>query len=152
VSGRGRLAIIVAAIVLTAAQFAQVPRTNAPVKGNLAAPVTVSEIIRHACYDCHSNETQWPWYSQIAPVSWIAYRHVIEARARLNFSEWMDYTYDPGTEAHKLDEIERLIRNGAMPPWYYRVMHPKARLTEAQRTTVLRWIEDEQSALAAKLR
>jgi cytochrome c551/c552 len=152
VSGRAGLAITAAAIVLAAAQFAQVARTNPPVKGDLAAPAAVSEIIRHACYDCHSNETQWPWYSQIAPASWLAYRHVMEARARLNFSEWADYTYDPGTEAHKLEEIERLIKSGAMPPWYYRMMHPSGRLTDAQRITVLRWIEGEQSALAAKLR
>jgi cytochrome c551/c552 len=64
----------------------------------------------------------------------------------------MDYNYDPGTEAHKLDEIERLIRNGAMPPWYYRMMHPQARLTDAQRAVVLNWIEREQSAAAARLR
>jgi cytochrome c551/c552 len=152
VSGRGRLAITVAAIIMAAAQFAQFPRTNPPVKGNLAAPANVGEIIRHACYDCHSNETQWPWYSKIAPASWLAYRHVMEARARLNFSEWADYAYDPGTEAHKLEEIERLIKSGAMPPWYYRLMHPRGRLTDAQRITVLRWIEGKRSALAAELR
>lgn len=150
--GRRGLAIAVAAIALAAAQFAQIPRSNPPVKGNLVAPASVSEIIRHACYDCHSNETRWPWYSQIAPASWLAYRHVTEARARLNFSEWVDYTYDPGTEAHKLEEIERLIKDGSMPPWYYRMMHPRGRLTDAQRITVLRWIEGEQSALAARLR
>lgn len=151
-SGRRGLAIAAAAIVLAAAQFVQVPRTNPLVKGNLAAPANVSELIRHACYDCHSNETQWPWYSQIAPVSWIAYRHVRAARARLNFSEWADYLYDPGTEAHKLDEIERLIKSGAMPPWYYRMVHPQARLTDAQRAVVLNWIEHEQSAAAGRLR
>jgi cytochrome c551/c552 len=76
----------------------------------------------------------------------------MEARARLNFSEWADYAYDPGTEAHKLEEIERLIKSGAMPPWYYRLMHPRGRLTDAQRITVLRWIEGKRSALAAELR
>jgi hypothetical protein len=154
--GRGGWAIAVAAVVigasLGAAQFARFPRTNPPVKGNLAAPANVSEIIRRACYDCHSNETRWPWYSQIAPASWLAYRHVMEARARLNFSEWADYTYDPGTEAHKLKEIERLIKSEAMPPWYYRMMHPQARLTDAQRAVVLSWIEREQSAVAARAR
>ena len=151
-SRRGGLAIALVAMVLGAAQFAQIRRTNPPVMGNLAAPADVSKIIRNACYDCHSNETQWPWYSQIAPASWLAYRHVMEARVRLNFSEWADYGYDPGTEAHKLEEIEKLIRSGAMPPWYYRMMHARGRLTDAQRRTVLRWIAGEQSALAAKLR
>ena len=154
--GLGGRSIAMAAIVvgaaLGAAQFARFPHSNPPVGGDLAAPANVGKIIRGACYDCHSNETRWPWYSQIAPASWLAYRHVNEARARLNFSAWTDYTFDPGTEAHKLEEIERLITNGAMPPWYYRMMHPQARLTAAQRAIVLNWIEREHSAVAAKLR
>jgi hypothetical protein len=152
VKGRFRVTIAMAVIILVAAQFVRFPRTNPPVSGDLAAPSKVREIIRHACYDCHSNETRWPWYNQIAPASWLASRHVMRARARLNFSAWTDYAYDPGTETHKLDEIEKLIKNRAMPPWYYRMMHPQARITDAQRVAVLSWIEGEQSAVAAKLR
>jgi Haem-binding domain len=156
VKGRLLTMIAVAAVIigasLGAAQFVRLPHTNPPVRGDFAAPSNVREIIRRACYDCHSNETRWPWYSQIAPASWLAYHHVTEARARLNFSEWTDYTYDPGTEAHKLDEIERLIKSRVMPPWYYRMMHLQARLTDAQRAAVLSWIEDERSAVAARAR
>jgi hypothetical protein len=144
--------VVVLGLALVASQFVRFPRTNPPVSGDLAAPANVTEIIRRACYDCHSNETRWPWYSQIAPASWLASRHVTEARARLNFSVWTDYVYDPGTEAHKLDEIEKLIKNEAMPPWYYCIIHPQARLTDGQRAIVLSWIEREQSAVAAKLR
>jgi hypothetical protein len=142
--------VVIIGLTLVAAQFVRFPRTNPPVSGDLVAPADVTEIIRRACYDCHSNETRWPWYSQIAPVSWLASRHVTEARARLNFSVWTDYVYDPGTEAHKLDEIERLIKSREMPPWYYRIMHPQTRLTDAQRAVVLSWIEREQSAVAAR--
>lgn len=150
--GRLRVAMAAVAVVLGAAQFVRFPRTNPPVSGDLAAPPDVTEIIRRACYDCHSNETKWPWYSRIAPASWLAYRHVTQARARLNFSDWTDYAYDPGTESLKLDEIEKLIRSGAMPPWYYRLTHSDARLTDAQRAAVLSWIEREQSVAATKLR
>ena len=142
---------VLLAIVFGAGQFVRFPRTNPPVKGDLAAPSNVCEIIRHACYDCHSNETRWPWYSRIAPASWLAYRHITEARARLNFSAWADYTYDPGTEAQKLDEIEKLIKSRAMPPCYYRITHPQARLSDTQRAVVLSWIAREQSTVGAKL-
>jgi Haem-binding domain len=149
---RLRAAIAVVAIATAAAQFAQFPQTNPPAVGNLAAPPAIAECLRRACYDCHSNETRWPWYTGFAPASWLAYRHVNQARARLNFSDWADYTYDPGTESRKLGEIAKLIENGTMPPWYYRLMHPRARLTEADRAALTTWIEREQTAADAKLR
>ena len=138
-------------VALGAAQFVRFPATNPPVNGDLTAPSGVKDLIRRACYDCHSNETAWPWYSRVAPASWLAYRHVIQARERLNFSDWTDYTYDPGTEARKLAEMAKLIRSGAMPPWYYRLMHPRACLTGADREVVMGWIEHEQAVTAAKL-
>jgi Haem-binding domain len=147
---RAAIAVVVAAF--GAAQFVQFPLPNPSVVGNLAAPPGVTESLRRACYDCHSNETSWPWYSRVAPASWLAYRHVNQARARLNFSNWTDYAYDPGTESRKLGEIAKLIKSGTMPPWYYRLMHPRARLTEADRVALLTWIEREQSAADAKLR
>jgi len=68
---------------------------------------------------------------------------------RLNFSSWTDYTSDPGTEDQKLDEAARLIASGAMPPWYYRAMHPGARLTPVDRAAIARWIADAQSSHAS---
>jgi heme-binding protein len=149
---RLRAAIAVVVVAFAAAQFVQFPLTNPSVAGNLAAPPEVAETLRRACYDCHSNETRWPWFSHIAPASWLAHRHVMQARARLNFSDWADYAYDPGTESHKLGEIAKLVKSGAMPPWYYRLMHPRARLTEADRVALLSWIQREQAAADAKLR
>jgi cytochrome c551/c552 len=69
----------------------------------------------------------------------------------MNFSSWTDYSSDPGTEDQKLDEIARLIASDAMPPWYYRAMHPGARLTSAERDTITRWIAGEKSSHAASL-
>jgi cytochrome c551/c552 len=137
-------------VALGTAQFVRLPATNPPVRGDLIAPPEAKDLIQRACYDCHSNETEWPWYSRVAPLSWLASSHVIEARERLNFSDWTDYAYDPGTEARKLGEMAKLIRSGAMPPWSYRLMHPRARLTGQERETVMGWIEHEQAVTAQR--
>jgi len=132
--------------MLAAAQFERFPRTNPPVHGQLGAPAAIESILRRACYDCHSNETEWPWYSGVAPASWWIYHHVSEGRRRLNFSEWNDYASDPGTKAQKLDEIAKLVRSRTMPPWYYRLSHPRARLSGQDRDAIVRWVADENSA------
>ena len=67
----------------------------------------------------------------------------------MNFSSWTDYTSDPGTEDQKLDEVARLIASDAMPPWYYRAMHPGAHLTPSERAAITRWIADEKSSHAS---
>jgi hypothetical protein len=127
-------------------QLVHYSRTNPPVRSDLNAPPHVEMLLRRACYGCHSNETRWPWYSAIAPASWLAHYDVTEARRRLNFSEWADYEYDPGTRAQKLDEMAKLISSGEMPPWYYRVMHREARLDQPRRDAILRWIARENKA------
>jgi hypothetical protein len=114
----------------------------------LSAPGVVKDALERACYDCHSNQTRWPWYSAVAPLSWWIHHDVGEGRRRLNFSSWTDYTSDPGTEDQKLDEVARLIASRAMPPWYYRAMHPEARLTSVERIAITRWIADEKSSHA----
>jgi hypothetical protein len=128
-----------------AVQLVRPVRTNPPARGGLAAPPEVIRTLHHACYDCHSNQTRWPWYSAIAPVSWLVDRDVSEARRRLNFSYWADYAYDPGTRVSKLGEIAKLVASGKMPPWYYRMMHREARLTRSQRETILRWVAHENA-------
>ena len=80
-------------------------------------------LAREACFDCHSNETVWPWYSYVAPVSWRIAGHVNDGRRRLNFSEWDQ----PNEDA---DEIIKAITSGEMPLRDYLLMHPEARLTE----------------------
>jgi hypothetical protein len=75
-----------------------------------------------ACFDCHSNETEWPWYSNIAPISWRLQQHVDEGREELNFSEW-------GTGDQESDDIAEVVADGEMPPWDYLILHPEARLS-----------------------
>lgn len=87
-----------------------------------------------ACFDCHSNETVWPWYSQVAPASWLSQRDVDEGRQKLNFSEWDR----PQKEAH---ESAKSVRKGEMPPWFYRAIHPDARLTAAETQALIRGFE-----------
>jgi mono/diheme cytochrome c family protein len=82
-----------------------------------------------SCFDCHSNLTKWPWDSNIAPFSWLIQHDVADGRAIVNFSEWNR----PQHEA--LDAIEA-AREGSMPPWYYKLMHPKARLSAAERNAL----------------
>ncbi|SRR5579871_4277034 len=128
-----------AAILIVALQLMPVHRSNPPATADLSAPPEISSMLRDACYDCHSNHTRWPWYSAIAPVSWIVYRDVAEGRRRLNFSDWDAYASDPGTARRKLTQIADLVIAGKMAPWYYRALHPRARLDPAQRRIIARW-------------
>lgn len=112
--------------------------------GEVSAPPAIAATLRRACYDCHSNETRWPWYSHVAPVSWLIVRDVTLARKEINFSEWNSYY--PLTRQRKLAWMERTLREEKMPPWAYRLMHPGSRLTDADRAALDRWI---RSALAA---
>jgi len=134
------------AIALLAAQLVRFDRSNPAVRGDLSAPPAVKDALERSCYDCHSNQTRWPWYSGVAPVSWWVHYEVEEGRRRLNFSAWTDYASDPGTKDQKLDEVGRLIASDAMPPWYYRATHPGARLTPLERAAITRWIANEKSS------
>lgn len=142
----GRRAATALAATLLAIQLVPVQRTNPAIAGDLAAPPDVAHALRSACYDCHSNETRWPWYSAVAPVSWLISRDVAEGRRRLNFSEWAEYADDPGTRVNKLGKIADAVAAGDMAPWYYRVLHPGARLSDDDRQTLRRWANTEVAA------
>ena len=98
------------------------------------APDNVLAIMKNACFDCHSNYTNYPWYSNVAPISWIVKDHIDEGRAELNFSEWG--TYSEGKRHHKLDECIEEVGEGEMPLRGYVVWHDEALLTPAD-TAVL---------------
>ena len=110
--------------------------TNPPVVSEPSwdSPETVA-LLRRACFDCHSNETVWPWYSNVAPMSWLLQKDVDEARSRLNFSEW-------GTQkAADPRLIKAMIETGAMPPSRYVMMHPEAKLTQSERAQLIQGME-----------
>ena len=105
--------------------------TNPPVTGEPPwDSAATRELTVTACFDCHSNETVWPWYSNIAPISWRLQRHVDEGRAKLNFSEW-------GSGKQEAGDIVEVVREGTMPPWDYLILHPEARLSEADKQTLV---------------
>ena len=110
-----------------------VPFTNPPVvsEPNWDSPQTKA-LAQRACFDCHSNETAWPWYTRIAPVSWLVAHDVSEGRSRLNFSTWGQPTTGRG-EGNNPREIVRAVQNGSMPPAIYLPLHPSANLTDAER-------------------
>ncbi len=120
-------------IALIVCQFIQPERSN-PASEASASFVAVANpspetaaVVGRACRDCHSNETVWPWYSQIAPASWLIARDVKQGRAKLNFSQWN--IYSPEMTRIKMGEICEEVRKGEMPPRYYVPMHPEAKVT-----------------------
>lgn len=115
--------IVVALLVLMQpVRPIDIDKTNPPVRSDIPAPPSVKLIMRKACYDCHSNETAWPWYSNVAPVSWLVESDVREGRREVNFSEWG--AYPSQTREVKLKEISEELHEEAMPPWYYSMVHP----------------------------
>lgn len=140
----GTIALLGIAGGLLLAQLVPVQRTNPPAKGDVSAPPGIEATLRRACYDCHSNETRWLWYSRIAPISWLAAHDVELGRKEVNFSEWGEYY--PATRKRKLRWMDRALRQEAMPPWPYRIVHPEARLTEKERAALERWIDWENSS------
>jgi hypothetical protein len=98
------------------------------------------ELAVGACYDCHSNLTEWPWYSNVAPVSWLVYSDVQEGREKLNFSEWDRPQGEEG------DEASEAVREGSMPPLQYKPLHPAGRLSDAEREELARGIEQTLAA------
>ena len=127
-----------AALVLFAAiQLKGIDRANPPIETDVAAPAEVQEILRRACYDCHSHETEWPWYSYIAPVSWWMAEHVEHARGDLNFSEWPRFDFEE--QEHAFKDIHEQITKDEMPLKSFRIMHPEARLSDEEKEVLLRW-------------
>jgi len=89
-------------------------------------------LAKRACFDCHSNETVWPWYSYVAPISWLVYNDTMQGRSRLNFSEW-----NTSRLQSDLGEITGIIQEGEMPPLIYLPTHPDARLTAAEKQQLI---------------
>ena len=125
--------IVLVGVVVLVVQLVPYGRrhTNPPLRGEPAWDVPETrELAVRACFDCHSNQTVWPWYSHVAPFSWLVQRDVDEGRRELNFSEWDR----PQREARK---AAAEVRKGSMPPWYY----PWAQLSRAERQALVRGLE-----------
>lgn len=100
-------------------------------------PAELVGIFKAACYDCHSNNTKYPWYNHIAPVSFLLADHVKEGKKHLNFSEWESYSAKK--KAHKMEECIEEVKERHMPMESYVWMHPEAKLTDAQIAMLTEW-------------
>ena len=124
-------------VVLVVMQLVRPTRENPAVTGDLVTPPDVKSVLKKACYDCHSNETVWPWYSNVAPVSWLVARDVNEGRKHLNFSVWE--SYEQKRKDKKLEEIGEEVSEGEMPMAIYVPLHPEAKLSDAEKKLLVDW-------------
>jgi len=140
-----------AVAVFLSIQLVQPDRTNPAIdesmtiEASLSVPPEVKSVLDRACFDCHSNRTRWPWYSYVAPVSWLTASDVKEGRASLNFSMWGEYK--KRRQQNKLDQIAQELNEDGMPLKPYRLMHSEAVLTEAEIELVVQWAEKQHSQL-----
>ncbi|KAA3655857.1 MAG: hypothetical protein DWQ10_16665 [Calditrichaeota bacterium] len=129
--------LILLIVMFIIIQFVPVERTNPPQNAPIAVTGDVAQIMKSACYDCHSNTTVWPWYSHVAPVSWILSDHVRNGRRHLNFSAWNEYSKKK--KLKKLDEIVEEIEKGNMPLAGYVKLHSEADLSTDQKQKLIAW-------------
>lgn len=135
-------------VLLVVVQFIPVNRQNPTVDPAQSVytkekiPAAVKSVFNRSCANCHSDATAWPWYSYVAPVSWVVASDVHEARGKMNLSEWGGYPANKREE--KLEEICEQLTNGDMPDLKYRLVHHEARVTPEERTAVCQWTEDSR--------
>lgn len=136
--------IIILAVLFVAIQFVPVGRTNPPIdpsvtfQAKVKVPAEIDRIVRRSCYDCHSHETKWPWYAYIAPSSWLVTGDVKNGRGLLNFSNW---NYNMFRTVGRLDQMAEEVYQARMPLPQYLLMHPNAKLSQAERDTIVNWVE-----------
>lgn len=129
--------------VVVIIQFFRIDKTNPPVNRALdimnvvPVPPEIKSILKTSCYDCHTNETVYPWYTNVAPVSWWIKNHIDDGRDELNFSEWGNYSLR--RKDHKLDEIVEMIDEEEMPLPSYLIAHGDARLNAEQKALLVDW-------------
>jgi hypothetical protein len=140
-------------VLFLGAQFVRPARTNPAVDesqtifARTQMTPEVAAILNRSCNDCHSNKTVWPWYTNVAPVSWWLSNHVNEGRHELNYSEWG--RLDRDRQDRKLRQMCDEVQDGAMPLSSYLPMHPKARLSDGDKKTFCDWTDAERGRLSS---
>jgi hypothetical protein len=136
------LLLMASLVLMLAIQLIPVKRTNPAVTGDVKAPEAVRTFLKRACYDCHSHETRWPWYSRVAPVSWFIAHDVKEGRNHLNFSTWTDTT--ASGRDYLRGKIIQEVESGGMPPAAYAWMHPAATTNAEDVSWLKAWAEADK--------
>lgn len=146
-----RWLLLIGICLFAIAQFIRPAKTNPTVEPSMALEAhvqvdpQVAGIFDRSCDDCHSNKTQWPWYSHVAPVSWFVIDHVNHGRSHMNFSEWGGY--DKEEQQNLLRQTCLMVKNGEMPLSSYTPMHPDSKLSSEDAAVVCRWVNQAQSRL-----
>lgn len=132
-------------------QFFQIDRSTPEISPQhdfiqtMNPPADIVNLLKVACYDCHSYQTTYPWYSNINPVGWWLKKHINEGRKHLNFSEWA--TFPTGKKDHKLEECYEEIQEGEMPLNSYTWTHADARLSAEQRNLLVQWFRSQRAQI-----
>jgi hypothetical protein len=144
-----RTLLLVILVAVIAAQFVRPDRTNPPVQNGMSlvarATPPVAAVLTRSCRDCHSNETRWPWYSNVAPMSWLVAHDVHEGRDHFNFSMWT--AYDADDQDKLLNGMCSLAKRRRMPLPQYLLIHGDAKLSDAEITTLCAWTEKMRDML-----
>lgn len=142
-------------VVLVGMQAIRPDRTNPPyvasesITAHVDVPTDVLSTIERSCLDCHSHRTEWPWYSAIAPASWLVARHAEHGREYVNFDGWSAYSAYERQDLY--GEIAEVVENGEMPLPMYLPLHPEAKLTEAERAALATWAKAQQARVQAEI-
>lgn len=146
--------LFVIVVVFTAIQFIQPARNisgqvlRTDISNTYNIPENVYALLKNACYDCHSNNTNYPWYSNIQPVGWLLAKDVKNGKAKVNFSEFGSNSLR--RQISKLQGIENRIKDGTMPLPPYQLMHKNARLTKEEKELIIGWIQKTKDSITLK--
>ncbi len=146
--------LLIFGIVLIALQFIQPDKNKSrqvsttDISIVLTIPDSVIILLKNACYDCHSNNTDYPWYSNVQPMGWLMANHIKKAKNELNFSDFG--TYSQRKQLSKLDGIANSIKDDIMPLKSYKLMHKNSKLSQHERTIFINWVQQSIDNLSAK--
>lgn len=146
-----KVLILVLIVVVIAIQFVpdgipdNKPEDNRTLAHDTLVTPDVLAILKKSCFDCHSNQTDFPWYAGIAPSSWLLADHINEGRKNLNFSEWQDFS--KRKKVGKLEDIQEQVKKGEMPLKSYTLIHKKAVLTSEEIQTLIKWTDEATGRL-----
>ena len=148
-----RWLVILLAAGFVIIQFYRLPRTNPAIdptqsiESHLQMSPATAAILDRSCNDCHSNKTRWPWYTNVAPVSWFVIRHVEDGRNDLNFSNWGGY--DRNKQSRRLREMCELVQDGVMPLSSYTPLHPGSELSAEDKKAFCEWANSERARISS---
>ena len=146
--------VLLLLVVFIAIQFIQPARnTNGQVLPTdiskvVSVPENVQSLLQTACYDCHSNQTNYPWYTYVQPVGWILQNHITNGKKELNFNDFGSYS--KRRQQSKLKAIAGQVRDDEMPLSSYRLMHEKARLNKDEKAALINWANNTKDSLSLK--